>query len=111
MKLESYLVGSLIFLAWILLVIASVNALGAENVEFFPREGKLWARATGVVIKVDEEFWGLKISDTRLFILTGDYVENLKRLEGKEVTVEGLLRPRKEIDKKLIPVIEVKFQL
>jgi hypothetical protein len=91
-----------------MVVVTAFNALGAENVEFFPKEGKLWARTTGVVVKVEEDMCGLKVSETRLFILTGDYIGDLKELEGEGVTVEGLLRPRREVDKKLIPVIEVK---
>ena len=90
--------------------------VGRAEIEFIPKQGKLWVKAEGelIVLKSEkkeqngEEYFALKLEDESIYILTGKLCKKLKKLEGETIKIEGLLRARVEFEKELIPSIEVK---
>jgi len=83
------------------------------DIKFIPKEGKLWVEASGelVILKsIDkpQQYFALKLEDKNIYILSGEAANQLRKLTGKQVEVNGLLKARIEFEKKLIPNIEVK---
>ncbi|MBU4252359.1 MAG: hypothetical protein KKC39_03095 [Candidatus Omnitrophica bacterium] len=93
-------------------VLLAFNTARAE-IKFIPKEGKLWVKASGelLILKSEEakqEYFALKLEDKNRYILSGEFSNELKKLAGKKVEIDGLLRERIEFGKELIPSIEVK---
>lgn len=87
--------------------------IASAGIEFIPKEGKLWVKASGelIILKSEEakqEYFALKLEDKNKYILSGKLSNELKKLTGKQVEVDGLLRERVGFGKELIPSIEVK---
>lgn len=93
-------------------VLLAFNTAWAE-IKFIPKEGKLWVKASGelIILKSEEakqEYFALKMEDKNKYILSGKLSNELKKLTGKQVEIDGLLRERVGFGKELIPSIEVK---
>jgi len=100
-------------------VLLAFNAARAD-IKFIPKEGKLWVQASGelTILKSTDktqQYFALKLEDKNMYILSGKFSNELKKLAGKKVEVNGLLRERIEFlpagqagGKELIPSIEVK---
>ncbi len=93
----------------ITIIILLVFNLAQADIKFIPKEGKLWVKAGGELLilkspEAKQEYFALKMEDGRLYILLGELSGELKKLTGKKVEIDGLLRERIES----IPSIEAR---
>lgn len=93
-------------------VLLAFNTAWAD-IKFIPKAGKLWVKASGelIILKSEEakqEYFALQLEDKNMYILSGEFSNALKKLTGKRVGIDGLLRGRVGFGKELVPSIEVK---
>lgn len=94
-----------VFLIGVLLVFNTAQA----GIQFIPKEGKLWVKASGELVLLKpgaakQEYFALKLEDKNMYVLIGKQAKGLQKLLGKKVEVSGLLRERIES----IPSIEAR---
>lgn len=91
------------------------------EVKFSTEEGRLYVEAQGKVVVISGEASDLKeagdisssgillkvAEDNSVYALTGKYTKKLKKYEGKEIKVYGLIQPRVEVGGKKFLSIEV----